>query len=229
MYEEALKLTGEKQVSHRNEVYAVTLGDTPCIRKRYIQEGVSQTEYETLKKLYKAGVRVPEILAFDGDNIVLSFIDGVTYEAVLGAYEDGTMTEDEAFASARALASWLFGYYAALKRKRGDINLRNFIWNGENCFGVDFEEAPDKAPFEEDAGRMLTYTAAYRPICTQKKARFCRELVKAFRTGGMDVSLIRRFALTEVSDMAARRPKMGKSAPEIHAFIEKLFEEVLLS
>lgn len=226
MFEEALTLTGEKQVSHRNEVYSVTLDGVPCIRKKYIQEGVSRTEYDTLKKLSAAGVNVPEVLAFDGENIVLSYIRGMTYEGVLGAYEDGSIAENEALSSARALVSWLFSYYTALEKKRGDINLRNFIWDGTSCFGVDFEESPGDFPFEEDAGRMLTYTAAYRPICTPKKKLFCRELISAFTAGGMDISLIRGYAFTEIGDMSARRPKMGAYAPEIRRFIEALFEEV---
>ena len=72
---------------------------------------------------------------------------------------------------------------------------------------------------------MLTYTAAYRPICTPKKAQFCRELIETFTAGGMDISLICRYAFIEVDDMALRRPKMGKSAPEIRTFLENLFKE----
>jgi len=222
--DDILNAAGERQISRRNEVCFVKCGDALCVRKKYLQPGASQTERDTLALLAQAGVAVPRVLYSDGEYTVLEHIPGMTYEGVLADYESGELREEELSDALGALTDWLVCWYAVTGKKRGDINLRNFIWTGMRCVGVDFEEETDGPPFEEDMGRMLTYAASYSPPYTGKKRRFCALLLERFAETGASPELIEKYALAEIDAMQSRRGEgFAETAPRAREFIRSLF------
>ena len=157
------------------------------------------------------------------------YIPGMTYEAVISGCESGAVRSEELADAVAALADWLIYWYAVTGRKRGDVNLRNFIWTGMRCVGVDFEEETGGPPFEEDMGRMLAYAASYDPVCTEGKHRFCSMLLKKFEETGASPELIREYALAETGVMLTRRKSFAGHAEKVRAFLKGLFSGERLS
>ena len=218
-----LTAPGERQISKRNEVCIVDCCGTRCIRKRYLQPGAAQIEHDTLAELTEAGAGVPRVLYFDGEYMVQEYIPGMTYEGVIAGYEADALRGEEIADAVAALADWLIFWYAVTGKKRGDVNLRNFIWTGMRCVGVDFEEETGGPPFEEDMGRMLAYAASYDPVCTAKKRRFCTLLLERFEETGASPELIREYALAETDVMLTRRKSFADNAEQVRKFINGLF------
>lgn len=218
-----LTAPGELQISRRNEVCVVDCEGTRCVRKRYLQPGAAQTERETLAALAEAHADVPRVLYADEEYMVQEYIPGMTYEAVISGYESGAVRSEELADAVAALADWLIYWYAVTGKKRGDVNLRNFIWTGMRCVGVDFEEETGGPPFEEDMGRMLAYAASYDPVCTEEKRRFCGMLLKRFEETGASPELIREYALAETDVMLARRKSFAVHAEKVRSFLNGLF------
>ena len=220
---EILTAPGERQISKRNEVCIVDCGGILCVRKHYLQPGAAEIENKTLNALAEAHVDVPRILYFDGEYMVQEHIPGMTYEAVLSEYESDAMRGEELADAVSALADWLICWYAVTGKKRGDVNLRNFIWTGIRCVGIDFEEETGGPPFEEDMGRIIAYSASYDPVCTAEKKRFCALLLKKFEETGASPEMIEQYALAETDVMLERRKNFSGSAEKVRAFIRSLF------
>lgn len=196
-------------VSRRNKVY---LKDN-LVLKKYAEKCTLQRERENLTFLRSGGLEVPEILGVGCDYLTLSYLPGSTYADCL---------PELGFEAAKALGEWLSRFHLLTDALRGDVNFRNFIWDGKTCYGVDFEEAWQKGPRARDYGRLLAYGASYRPVFSRDKLCFLSLLLQEFQGRGGDVAEIRQEYMGEIQAMQWRRPQGPPSFSRALQFFESL-------
>jgi len=154
-------------------------------------------EFDMVKLLKSRGVPVPDVLRVYGSTIEYGFIKGETYQSLVDCFEKK---------HARALLEWLELYYAAAGTLRGDVNLRNFIYSGEDvCYGVDFEEICHAGERESDFGRIIAFAVTYEPPFTKEKANCAKLLLGCFNDSGADEIKIREAYIKEMQDIVKRR------------------------
>lgn len=179
-------------ISRKNQV---TLEDGVVV-KRYADESALLREEQALKRLCRAGLAVPSLLGGGENYLLMEYIPGETYQA---------LTEKMTYGKAEALAGWLAKYRRITGHLKGDVNLRNFLWTGKGCVGVDFEDIPMMGEPEIDMGKIIAFAATYKPSFSAEKAECARLMLEAFiRTGGRKEK-IRAFYLEEISNMNCRR------------------------
>ncbi|MBQ9992350.1 MAG: hypothetical protein IJP33_02845 [Firmicutes bacterium] len=197
------KVDGGEQEKIVNELAALGLFDTghscDCGSCSSCQESCSMTdcssdlavwkqaeqgddcEYEVamlnLLRYYK--VNVPRILASNDAGILLEYIEG---ENLCELFAKAEKDNDYAEEIIVALARWFKGYYDATGGKsRGDINLRNFIYDSANSrlYGIDFENTNFRSPIY-DVGDLLAYLINYEPAFTGWKCEWIKRVAAAF-------------------------------------------------
>ena len=146
-------------LSKRNEV---VLRDG-LVYKRVQSPRAAALEASILRELRSRGVAVPEVIACRDTLLVLETLPGEPLPDLIerGAYEPQTL--------ALALCDWFATFYAAtgasrancsIGELRGDVNGRNFLYDGIKIHGVDFEERC-YGPRARDAGRLAAFLATY--------------------------------------------------------------------
>jgi tRNA A-37 threonylcarbamoyl transferase component Bud32 len=180
-------------ISRKNQV---TL-ENGAVVKRYADKSALLREEQALKRLYHAGLAVPLLLGGGEDFLLMEYISGETYEALTER-----MTPDKA----EALAGWLEKYHRIAGCLKGDVNLRNFLWTGKECVGLDFEDIPIMGEPEIDMGKMIAFALTYKPSFSAAKAECARLMLKAFVKAGGRKEKIREFYLEEILQMNCRRP-----------------------
>lgn len=178
--------------SKRNEV---TLEAGEVVKRYKDLEGLRREAW-ALEYLSNLGLAVPALLAVDEDSLRMEYIPGETYEA---------LTESMTVEKAAALARWLADYQRMTGLLRGDVNLRNFLWTGQACVGVDFEDPPLAGQGETDMGKILAYAVTYGPAFTVEKEQCANLLLAAFSKTGGEREKIREAYLKEIGEMNHRR------------------------
>jgi hypothetical protein len=95
--------------------------------------GSYERELQVLRKSLDNGLGVPTVLAAQDGVILYSYIPGETLVDFINRTFDPVMIDN--------LASWYHDFHTVHGEIKGDPRLRNFIWNGNRLFGVDFEES----------------------------------------------------------------------------------------
>ncbi|MDD2221390.1 MAG: hypothetical protein PHN35_05490, partial [Clostridia bacterium] len=168
-----------KFFSRRNKVYLITDGAKQLIYKQYTDAKACAREKANLELLASCGLAVPQIEGEADKALLLSYINGMTYEQVLRKYEQGFLNNEQAAAAFTALIKWLEKYFAATKGAlRGDVNLRNFIYlPDQTCVGIDFEDTLIYGDMCKDIGRILAFIATYEPPFSDKKLLLCSHIL----------------------------------------------------
>jgi len=126
-------------------------------------------EAERLAQLHSAGLAVPRLLKVSGNIIFMEYIDAKPLPDLIDEWERNPdiVSQEKA---AKGLIDWLHAYYMAVGAgtSRGDINGRNFLFDGEKIWGVDFEEETHGTPME-DIGQLLAFILTYHPDHTSLK------------------------------------------------------------
>ncbi len=185
------------------------------IIKVYTCKESLEREARTLALLSNAGLRVPILLAKDESALTLKmeYIPGDLYVDLV----DG-MTVDKA----RALARWIVEFHRITGSLKGDVNLRNFLWTGKACAGLDFEEPLQKGKPETDMGKIIAYAATYRPAFTEGKVRSCSLLLDAFLDLGGSSDSLKKAYESEIIAMNCRRKGSYIGMKDAFAFWEHL-------
>jgi len=184
------------------------------IEKHMNSSDVAIIEAEKLKLLHNAGVRVPEVISQEKNILRLKYVDGITITDLIEAMENNTFNQLECLIN--SLVSWLNDFYNAVGFNnangktgeiRGDVNFRNFIFDGTHCWGIDFEEQIFGEK-EQDIGRMIAFILSYHPPNTYIKNLFAQKLLdKAIVTFALDQAKIFRWRDDELKAIALRRTK----------------------
>ncbi|MCL2695946.1 MAG: phosphotransferase, partial [Clostridiales bacterium] len=157
-----------KFYSKRN---TVILRDS-LVEKRVASPAAAALEAAMLTQLHAAGVPVPELIAQEGSTIKMSYIDGEPLPDLLTRLETAHCERDTAHSIADSLIEWLADFYRAMDGQiRGDVNGRNFLWDGARWWGVDFEQR-ETGERAQDIGRLLAFVLTYDPPNTPIKRAF---------------------------------------------------------
>ena len=178
--------------------------------KRYRDAATCHREAQSLKFLHGAGLAVPALLGAEDHCLTLEYIPGDTY---------ADLAETMTHAKAEALSRWLAQFYGITGHLRGDVNLRNFLWTGKTCVGVDFEDPSLPGPMEIDMGKIIAFAVTYKPSFTAKKALCARLLLEAFLKTGADCELIQAAYLDEIVAMNNRRAAISVDIKEAALFL----------
>jgi len=179
------------------------------VEKHFASIEAASYEAAALERLYAAGVSAPELIVREGCIIKMRYISGETLPDVIARLEK---TEDRSALKQAAdeIIRWLGSYYRAVDTDntgeiRGDVNGRNFLFDGKRCWGVDFEE-PATGVKEQDIGRLVAYVLTYDPPGTTVKKAFADRLLDtAEQTLGADVTVVCHYRDQEQGAMRARR------------------------
>ncbi len=189
--------------SVRNEVCRILLPDGSVIRKRYSRNEGYLYEMRQLAKLKEKRVNVPDILHHAQGIAFLEDLGDTTYVDVLCRID--MQDENAVEKPANALMQFLFSYYAATGSLRGDVNLRNFLYTGGVCYGVDFEEPSAQGPWESDIGRLLAYVLTYDPAFDARFAAFAHSLWRQSLARGLCAESMWQHMTAEFEQMKSRR------------------------
>jgi len=156
-------------------------------------------EAQTLRQLHANGVPVPQVIAAQDNLLVLEFLPGTPLPDVIecGEYDPTQL--------AQALCDWFATFAGACPGlSRGDVNGRNFLWDGRQIFAVDFELPLQPGSLAGDCGRLAAFLATYDTPYPKKQA----ELVRAFmQRSGYPVQA----CLAELVAMQQRRTKHSEA------------------
>lgn len=203
----------EKRFSRRNNVYfveAITSGNTTqmYVIKEHLNSSTGN-EVFILNTLAKQGINVPEVLWHDNSIIIMPYIEGVLLADLLVDLE-----VDEAYWIGE-LAKWLHKLHGLMhiNSRVGlcmtDLNLRNYIFDGKEFFGLDFEEVSFYPP-ERDLGGICAFILNNDPMFVNWKYRICNSLIKAYEAlsgGKLDHKAIWFYLIEELRAAAGRREK----------------------
>ena len=165
-------------------------------------------EASILRQLRGNGVAVPEVISCEGNLLILETLPGEPLPDVIerGGYDPESI--------AVALCDWFAAFYAGAPGElRGDVNGRNFLWDGETMRGVDFE-ARCHGPLSRDAGRLAAFIETYetrgKAAQTALSRAFMRGFSERFRCGMDDILAERE---TERLAMRERRAAARTFSP----------------
>ncbi len=203
--------------SFRNKVYLVNGVNQDNVRLRYIVKKyvtpTAENEAFIIKSLRNRGLFVPQINWYDNHLIIMEYIDGILLTDLLINtninYRDWV----------NHLARWLYHLHGTTKQAdsnclcKADLNLRNFIFTGENFYGVDFEEVCYHSP-ERDLGGLCAFILDNDPMFEQWKFSICSLLINTYNkiyfntnNGQLDYQAIQYYLLEELKAAAERRIK----------------------
>ncbi|TEB14153.1 Phosphotransferase enzyme family protein [Pelotomaculum sp. FP] len=173
----------EKRFSRRNNVIFVEAVTATNVTQRYIiKEHVNSStgnEVFILNALNKQGINVPDVIWHDNNIIIMPYIQGVLLVDLLIDIE----IEEELWIG--ELAKWLrklHGYMNISSQVclcMSDLNLRNFIFDGQKFFGLDFENVCFYPP-ERDLGGICAFILNNHPMFENWKYRICNSLIRAY-------------------------------------------------
>ena len=132
-------------------------------------------EASILRELYSHGVAVPNILGRRGNTLLLEYLPG---EPLPDWIERGDYDPE---ALAHALCDWFAAFYAVMPEgeMRGDVNGRNFLYDGTKIYSVDFEDRCFGGR-AKDAGRLAAYIGTYRTRDPEKQAMLAEAFTRKF-------------------------------------------------
>lgn len=158
---------------------AVPGQDEELVVWKQYEQGDTMYELAMLKLLRNNRLKTPTVLAASDAGILLQYVQGVNLcELFAQAEREHDYAEEIVF----ELVRWFKRYYEATGGKsRGDINLRNFIYNEEEhaLYGLDFENTNFRSPVY-DIGDLLAYLINYEPAFSDWKCEWLKRVASAF-------------------------------------------------
>ena len=148
---------------------------TLFVEKQHKNSDSAKFESNRLALLYNNGLAVPRLLSIKDNIIEMEYVNALTLPDLINMWEETPDLKAQERA-AGSLVGWLEKYYKIMSPEtRGDINGRNFLFDGEKVWGVDFEE-PSHATIAEEVGLLLAYILTYSPEFTQIKKAFANQI-----------------------------------------------------
>ena len=171
--------------SRKNAVWLVEMQDLPepCVLKLYCPEhgGCQEIEEAVLREGAEAGLRVPGLL--EGEKLegaaLMQMVSGDNLMDLLNSDADLNNKKIIIF----GLADWLADFHKIFSYKnlaKGDCSLRNFLWDGDAVWGLDFEECGEGKP-EHDLGDACTSILSSKPEYAAYKIELCQALITRYQ------------------------------------------------
>ena len=151
------------------------------VEKQFKSDEAAFKEAAILKYLSSKGLKVPQVISHQGDTIQMEYIKGYTLPDLIDMWEQDAPSDVDVDVVAKGLVEWLVSFYIATdstntKAIRGDINGRNFIFDGKDIWGLDFEEECF-GDSRDDIGLLLAFITTYNPANTSLKKLFAKQVV----------------------------------------------------
>ncbi len=140
------------------------------IAKLFITSGFDR-ELKVLKRSQENGLAVPQVIAAKDGVILMKFIHGEVLTDVINETFSTTATEN--------LAIWYYRFHNIHSLIKGDPRLRNFIYQGETLYGLDFEESRE-GDWMEDIGGVAASLLDTRPILHETKLKLAWQLLDCY-------------------------------------------------
>jgi len=148
-------------------------------RVEKIHTSAEKAKFEAgrLVHLYSKGLAVPRVITLNSEIIIMEYIKGTPLPDMIDHWEQNPDPASQKLAMTGVVA-WLVKYYEILEgESRGDINGRNFLFDGERIWGVDFEEQAFNAPLM-DIGQLCAFILSYEPANTPLKKELVEIIIK---------------------------------------------------
>jgi len=130
-------------------------------------------EAQLLRQLHANGVGVPQVISAQHKLLVLEYLPGTPLPDVVesGDYNPVLL--------AQALCIWFAAFSQACPGMlRGDVNGRNFLYDGTQIFAVDFEEHLQPGSLTCDCGRLAAFLATYDTPHRAKQTQLVHALMQ---------------------------------------------------
>lgn len=163
--------------SKRNYVLLAEDENGRFVIKRYARAGNAVAEKAVYDLLSGGKVRIPKLLSSGEHELMLEYVDGVTFTELLDSQE---RTKSVDFAPWETLVKWLCLFNKETGLAPGDCNLRNFILDvqGQVC-GIDFEQCGESGILEA-ASAVCAFVELYNPQETPLKMSVSHFLQEKF-------------------------------------------------
>jgi tRNA A-37 threonylcarbamoyl transferase component Bud32 len=184
----------EEFKSFKNQVFKVKIPTNKYyVLKIYQNDSKnhnSLTEAVNLKKLDFKGINVPEVFYKSSpddsvDYLLLEYVPGTTIAHLLGELDWDSDDEINKFKQClTSLGQWM-AYLHEIKENngsflKGDCNLRNFIWNGREICGLDYEESIMGDP-GKDLGEICFFLLTNSPPLTPLRMEMVDWFLKSYK------------------------------------------------
>jgi len=163
------------------------------IEKHHTLPEAAAFEANMLKSLRAKGLAVPRVLSVENNLIKMEYIEGRTLPDLIDDLESKGYSISDVKKIAEAVITWLSEFFIAIDTRRTgkgreDINGRNFIFDGEKIWGIDFEEESlDRLPspaektefdvIEKDIARLMAFVLNYDPPNTHLKIELSNSIL----------------------------------------------------
>ena len=163
------------------------------VEKHHALPEAAAFEANMLKSLRAKGLAVPRVFSIENNLIKMEYIEGLTLPDLIDDLENKGHSIGDVEKIAEAVITWLSEFFIAIDTRRtgkgrGDINGRNFIFDGEKIWGIDFEEESlnrlpspaEKTEFdvvEKDIARLMAFVLNYDPPNTHLKIELSNSIL----------------------------------------------------
>lgn len=131
--ESAERLKSKKNVVLRIDVVKKAAEKPMSIVAKMFIANRFHNELDKLRVSRKNGLAVPDVIDAKNGVILMTFIPGETLVDRINRTFNPALVD--------VLAGWYYNYHSVHAMIKGDPRLRNFIWNDNKLFGLDFEES----------------------------------------------------------------------------------------
>jgi len=183
----------EKFKSFKNQAFKVkTITDNYFVLKIYPptpKNSRSLVEAANLKNLDFEGIKVPKVFykssPEDSDNyLLIEYVPGKTISHLLEEQNWVDPIKNMEFKEClESLGEWMADLHEIKGVNgnvlKGDCNLRNFIWNGSEIYGLDFEESINGDPCE-DLGEICFFLLTNSPPLTPLRLEMVDWFLKSY-------------------------------------------------
>ncbi|WP_414469802.1 hypothetical protein [Methanobacterium sp. ACI-7] len=169
----------ERFPSYRNESYKIKFTSDNnhlfAVLKVYSNTEKCLIEYKNLIELSNNGIKVPEVLEKHDNKLFLEYIGGNLVNELIEKQHIGNWIEKFAW--------WMSNIHRIESSKgrflKDDCNLRNFIWNNDQIYGLDFEKRVYGNP-DRDIGDICFFILTNSPSWTDKKKIITQRFINAY-------------------------------------------------
>jgi hypothetical protein len=133
--------------------------------------GYFENEIDLLHKCHEGGLPVPPVIASENGVILMDFVPGATLTEQINKTFDSRIIDN--------LANWYYNFHKITGVIKEDPRLRNFIWNENTLFGLDFEEAHE-GHWMTDIGGVSASLFDTNPIYDNRKRVLAWQLLETY-------------------------------------------------
>ena len=200
----------KKFYSKRNRVFLSKIETNKqiidVVVKQCVTSDRAQQEFTTLRYLKDKGVKVPTPYGCYKNVILMEFINSPLLTYLL----DNTTLIAQTWI--KKLAYWFWKLHNITVEKKGlvmlkgDVNLRNFLFSGNDFYGIDFEKKVVGFP-EHDIGQCCAFILANEPAFDANKFLISKELIHQYLQFNCKITKndIKKEILLALGEMAERR------------------------